>query len=68
MSKPAVSKEQPDFSIVLGGPLYQLFRRAHLSGDALELVRRRILDVFCIAWLPAQRARRSTGRLDDEQL
>ena len=52
MSKPAVSKEEPDFSIVLGGPLYQLFRRAHLSGDALQLVRRRILAVFCIAWLP----------------
>ena len=28
--------EQPvDFSLVLGGPLFQLFRKAHLSGDAL---------------------------------
>ena len=26
----------PDFSLVLGGPLYQLFRRSHLSGDALN--------------------------------
>jgi hypothetical protein len=32
-----------DFSIILGGPLYQLWRRVHLSGNALELVNRRIL-------------------------
>ena len=24
-----------DFSLVLGGPLFQILRRAHLSGDAL---------------------------------
>ena len=30
-----------DFSLVLGGPLYQLIGRAHLSGDALELLLRR---------------------------
>ncbi len=28
-----------DFSLVLGGPLYQLLRRAHLTGGALELLR-----------------------------
>jgi hypothetical protein len=43
---------QPDFSLVLGGPLFQLFRRAHLSGDALELVRRRVLVICAVAWLP----------------
>jgi hypothetical protein len=31
-------QEEPDFSRVLGGPLYQLLRRAHLSGPALEQV------------------------------
>ena len=31
---------QPDFSLVLGGPLFQLFRRAHLSGDAGRLASR----------------------------
>jgi hypothetical protein len=41
-----------DFSIVLGGPLYQLLRRAHVSGDALELVRRRMLVIGAIAWVP----------------
>jgi len=41
-----------DFSIVLGGPLYQLVRRAHLAGDALELLRRRVLFIPLFAWLP----------------
>ncbi len=44
--------EPYDFSLVLGGPLYQLFRRAHLSGDTLELLRRRILIIALFAWLP----------------
>ena len=43
---------EPDFSLVLGGPLYQLFRRARLAGDALELLRRRILVLGGVAWLP----------------
>jgi hypothetical protein len=41
-----------DFSLVLGGPLFQLFRRAHLAGDALELVRQRIIVISLFAWLP----------------
>jgi hypothetical protein len=42
----------PDFSIVLGGPLFQLFRKAHLTGDALELVRHRIIIISLFTWLP----------------
>lgn len=41
-----------DFSPVLGGPLYQLFRRAHLSGDALQMLHRRIVVITCVAWIP----------------
>ncbi len=41
-----------DFSVVLGGPLYQLIRRAHLAGDALQLWRRRIVVIALVAWLP----------------
>ncbi|HEX5019480.1 MAG TPA: hypothetical protein VFX54_02390 [Candidatus Binatia bacterium] len=44
--------EPQDFSLVLGGPLYQLMRRSHLTGDALELARRRIVTISLIAWLP----------------
>src|ERR1700752_2026788 len=41
-----------DFSLMLGGPLYQLFRRSHLSGDTLELLIRRVIVIPLIAWLP----------------
>jgi hypothetical protein len=44
--------EAPDFSLVLGGPLFQLLRQAHLIGDALELLRRRVLVISLLAWLP----------------
>ncbi len=41
-----------DFSLVLGGPLFQLLRRAHLSNDALTLVRQRIIAFLLVTWLP----------------
>jgi hypothetical protein len=41
-----------NFSLVLGGPLHQLLRRAYLSGEALELLGRRILVISLLAWLP----------------
>jgi hypothetical protein len=44
--------EAPDFSLVLGGPLFQLLRRAHLTGDTLELMRRRVFVIPLLAWLP----------------
>ena len=46
------SEDAGDFSLVLGGPLFQLFRRAHLSGNALELLTRRIIVITLFAWLP----------------
>ena len=52
MTTPAPLPEPPDFSLVLGGPIFQLFRRAHLSGDALELLHRRIVVITLVAWLP----------------
>ena len=41
-----------DFSLVLGGPLFQLLRRARLSDDGLMLVRRRMAIISLLAWLP----------------
>jgi len=38
--------------VILGGPLFQMFRRAHLSGDALELLHRRLAALVLLAWLP----------------
>ncbi len=52
VTKLALAEEQPDFSLVLGGPLFQLYRRARLSGNALELLHRRVLFIAAIAWAP----------------
>jgi hypothetical protein len=41
-----------DFSLVLGGPLFQLLRRAHLSDDALMLVHQRIIVIALFTWVP----------------
>jgi hypothetical protein len=40
------------FSLVLGGPLFQLLRRAHLTDDALKLVRQRVIVIALIVWVP----------------
>jgi hypothetical protein len=48
----SAARDTQDFSVVLGGPLYQLARRAHLCGDALEMLRRRIVVLALVAWLP----------------
>jgi len=47
-----VLQDAEDFSLVLGGPLFQLLRRARLSDDAMMLVRRRIIAIAFLAWLP----------------
>jgi hypothetical protein len=41
-----------DFSLVVGGPLFRLLRRAHLSDDALTLVGKRILASSLVTWVP----------------
>ena len=41
-----------NFSLVLGGPFFQLLRRAHLSDNAMMLVRQRIIAISLFAWLP----------------
>lgn len=45
-------RDSREFSLVLGGPLFQLLRRARLSDDALMLVRQRVLVISLVAWLP----------------
>jgi len=55
--------EQADFSLVLGGPLYQFFRRSHLSGDTFELAARRVIALSLFAWLPLLLLSAITGGL-----
>jgi hypothetical protein len=52
MAQPEISNEAPEFSLVLGGPLFDLFRRARLSGQTLEFARRRVVVIAGVAWLP----------------
>lgn len=50
--KPSDDTEVKDFSIVLGGPFFQLLRKAHLTGNALELIKQRTIVISLVAWLP----------------
>lgn len=58
MSKPETyadgidQKGQHDFSLVLGGPLYQLLRWGRLTDDAMELLHRRVVVAVAICWVP----------------
>jgi len=45
-------QEPPDFSLVLGGPLYQLLVRSHLEDSALGHLQKRIVVITLLAWLP----------------
>lgn len=47
-----VLRDAQNFSLVLGGPLFQLLRQMHLSDDALMLLRQRVITISLIAWLP----------------
>lgn len=48
----SVLQKEPDFSLVLGGPLYQMYLRTRLARPALELLVRRVLTLSLTCWLP----------------
>jgi hypothetical protein len=45
-------QNQRDFSLVLGGPLYQIYLATKLAGPSLQLLVRRVLVISFICWLP----------------
>ena len=45
-------RDAQDFSLVHGGPLFQLLLRAHLSSDAMTLVARRLVTSVLLTWVP----------------
>lgn len=47
-----MNAEPADFSIIAGGPLFQLWRRIGLAGDGLQRTPRRLLALTLLAWLP----------------
>jgi hypothetical protein len=50
--KATIHTEPPDFSLVLGGPLYQLYLRTRLARAPIELLHRRIIAFVLITWVP----------------
>jgi hypothetical protein len=52
-----------DFSLVLGGPLYQIYLTTRLAQPALKLVVRRVLWISLICWLPLLLLTTFAGRL-----
>jgi hypothetical protein len=45
-------REPPDFSLVLGGPLYQLYLRTRMAAPPLDRLDRRMIVIPAIVWLP----------------
>lgn len=53
MRKTSTSFEEPtDFSLVQGGPLFQLFLRMRLQKPSADLLTRRMVVLVLVAWLP----------------
>ncbi|TAK62711.1 hypothetical protein [Methylobacter sp.] len=52
MSRAHNNKQLDDFSLVLGGPLFQFFIRARISTDTLGLLKRRLIVISLFTWLP----------------
>jgi hypothetical protein len=54
MVNPAASvlADTENFSMVLGGPLYQLYLRTRLAKPPLDLLLRRVIGLSLICWLP----------------
>jgi hypothetical protein len=63
MSQPSPLQDTPDFSLVLGGPLYQLYLRTRMMRPPLDLLRRRIIGISVLAWLPLLLLSAIDGRL-----
>ena len=52
MTSTTAPESPSDFSMVLGGPLYQLFLRLHIVRAPLDLLIRRMVIISLFAWLP----------------
>jgi hypothetical protein len=52
MAEASSTEEPRDFSVIAGGPFFDLLLKLHLSGSDLELLHRRLLVLTPIAWLP----------------
>ena len=64
-SRAAGSFEQAksDFSLVLGGPLFQLLRRSRPTEDVIGLVKKRLVFISLLTWLPLLVLATAQGKL-----
>ena len=46
------AQEVSDFSLVLGGSLFQFLRKFHLQGNAMQLLHRQVFASILLAWFP----------------
>ena len=51
MKTPSPPRDPADFTVAVGGPLYQALVRTRLSGANLELLHRRVLFLLVVTWL-----------------
>lgn len=49
---PSGPGEDRDLGLFIGGPLFQILKRAHLTDNALGLIRRRMAGAVLITWAP----------------
>jgi hypothetical protein len=52
MATPALLEDTPNFSLVLGGPLYKLLWRLHWAGSVPQLLRRQAATSIFLCWVP----------------
>jgi hypothetical protein len=52
LATPGPLQEPPNFSLVLGGPLYRMLRRSHLAGSRPQLLRRLAAISILLCWVP----------------
>ncbi len=62
---PAVSSSNEEFSLVLGGPLYQIYRRLHLLEPPIQLVKRRVIAIILLTWFPLLVLSAAAGNLTE---
>jgi len=51
-ARAAINRVPPEFSLAVGGPLYETYLRTHLADPPLGLVHRRLLAYLLITWVP----------------
>jgi hypothetical protein len=66
--QPSLPKGYEDFSLVMGGPIYQIFLRSRIARPPLGLLERRIATFVLVTWLPLLVLSAISGTLFGDQV